>query len=220
MTRYPHGTIAWTELWAGDVAAQRAFYASLLGWRFDDRGLARAPSDRPAAAVRAHDLRGWIPVIAVDAVDAGPQPGALEDPLGGHALVWDGSDLDGAHALNEVGGLAWNEVWTPDPAATIAFYRGRLGWNLKQQPGYGGHPYTMFAGRDRPSWTHAGIRSLERGPARWMSYFEVASCERTVEAARGLGAEITMPATHVAGVGWLATAIDREGSWFGLMQSG
>jgi predicted enzyme related to lactoylglutathione lyase len=28
-----------------------------------------------------------------------------------------------------------------------------------------------------------------------------------------------MPATRVAGVGWLATAADPEGSWFGLMQT-
>ena len=46
-----------------------------------------------------------------------------------------------SHALNEPGGLAWNEIWTADAAATIAFYRGVIGWNPKEQGGY-----TMFAG--------------------------------------------------------------------------
>jgi predicted enzyme related to lactoylglutathione lyase len=232
--RYAHGTIAWTELFAGDAGLQRGFYGELLGWSFDERLRARSRSSgKPVAAIRrrADGLRGWAPCVAVDDVEAVHravveasgrvhQDGELEDPGGGHFFAWDGAYLDGVHGLNAEGGLAWNEVWTSDRAATVAFYRRALGWNLKEQPGFGGAPYLMFAGRDRPTWTHAGIRALERGPTRWMSYFEVARCEDSVEAARRLGAEITMPATHVPGVGWIATARDLEGSAFGLMQSG
>ncbi len=233
-SRYPHGTIAWTELFTGDPDRQRDFYARLLGWRFDAHHRARSEaSGKLVAALRPrHDhLRGWAPFIAVDDAAAVKHEvvaasgevhatGELEDPQRGRFFVWDGRFLDGAHGLNEPGGLAWNELSTRDVRGAIAFYRRALGWNLKEQPGFGGAPYTMFAGRDRPSWTHAGIRSLEGGDARWMSYFEVESCAQTVETARRLGAEITMPATHVAGVGWIATAADLEGSWFGLMQNG
>jgi predicted enzyme related to lactoylglutathione lyase len=235
--RYTHGTIAWTELFAGDVHAQRSFYAALFGWSFDETHRARsAANGKVVAALRPRQdaLRGWVPFIAVDDVDAVHRAvaeesgkvhagGELEDPREGRFFVWDGRFVDGAaHGLNEPGGMAWNEVWTPDLPATIAFYRAALGWNLKEQPGFGGAPYTMFAARDRPSWTHAGIRALDRGEtrARWMSYFEVTSCEASVEAARRLGAAITMPATRVAGVGWIATAVDREGASFGFMQSG
>ena len=233
--RYTHGTIAWTELFAGDAARQRDFYAALLGWRFDERLRAWSPSSgKPVAALRprADGLRGWAPFIAVDDVGAVQRAvlaasgrvhgeGELEDPGGGRFFVWDGAPFEGPHGLNAPGGLAWNEVWSSDTAATIAFYRRALGWNLKEQPGFGGAPYTMFAGRDRPGWTHAGVRSLEGGGApRWMSYFEVEGCARSVEVARELGADITMPATHVPGVGWLATARDLEGSLFGLLQSG
>jgi len=233
VTRYGHGTIAWTELFAGDVAVQRDFYARLFGWRFDDRSRAHGDDGAPVCAIRAcaDDARGWAPFVAVDDVDAVHRAaiaagGArhhdeLVDPTGAHFFVWDGAPFEGPHRLNQIGSLAWNEIWSPDPAITIAFYRAVLSWSLKEQPGFAGAPYLMFAGRDRPSWTHAGIRSLAgEVPAHWMSYFEVASCAASVELARGLGATITMPATHVAGVGWIATAIDREGSAFGLMQSG
>ena len=53
-----------------------------------------------------------------------------------------------------------------------------------------------------------------------MSYFETADCARRASRAWERVAEITLPPTHVTGVGWLATAVDREGSPFGLMQSG
>jgi predicted enzyme related to lactoylglutathione lyase len=222
MTRYTHGTIAWTELLAGDVPAQRAFYAELFGWRYDERGRARAAATgNPVAAIRGHDDRGWIPYIAVDDVAAviartggSSHDGELVDSLGARFAVWDGIARDEPHGLNEVGGLAWNEVWTPDPTATIEFYRRALGWNLKHAGSY-----VMFAARDRPSWTHAGICELDTGPARWASYFEVADCAQSVELARSLGATIAIPATHVPNVGWIALAIDREGVRVGLMQS-
>ena len=38
--RYGHGTIAWTELFAGDLSLQQEFYGELLGWDFDRRGRA------------------------------------------------------------------------------------------------------------------------------------------------------------------------------------
>ncbi len=233
--RYAHGTIAWTELLAGDAGLQRAFYGALFGWRFDADHRARsAATGKLVAALRPRTdaARGWAPFVAVDDVAAVRRAataaggrvhaGEIEDGAGGRFFAWDGAFLDGPHGLNEEGGLAWNEVWSPHPASTVAFYRSAIGWNLKEQPGFGGAPYTMFAGRDRPDWTHAGIRATARPgeAARWMSYFEVAACERSVEAARRLGAAITMPATRVAGVGWIATALDPEGSWFGLMQTG
>jgi predicted enzyme related to lactoylglutathione lyase len=235
-TRYTHGTIAWTELFVGDTHLQRDFYAQLFGWRFDECQRARSLAKGNlvgALRPRRDRIRGWVPFIAVDDVDAVHravvgasgkihQDGELEDPFGGRFFVWNGSFRGGAHGLNEAGALAWNEVWTTDQSATVAFYRRVLGWNLREQPGFAGAPYTMFAGRDRPNWTHAGIRLLESSDAslRWMSYFEVASCEQSAAAARRLGAEITMEPTRVAGVGWIATAVDLEGSRFGLMQSG
>jgi predicted enzyme related to lactoylglutathione lyase len=148
--------------------------------------------------------------------------GELEDPHGARFVVWDGAYTDGApHGLNRPGGLAWNEVRTPDVEATVAFYRRIIGWNRKEQPSAGG-VYTMFAGRDRPSWTHGGVVPLGAGgsASRWLSYFEVTSCAQSVETARRLGAAITMGATRVPGVGWIATAVDGEGAAFGLMQSG
>jgi predicted enzyme related to lactoylglutathione lyase len=228
--KYEHGTIAWTELLTGDVARQRAFYASLFGWVFDVEHRARAAeSGKVVAALRA-GKGGWAPFIAVDDVSAARQVafdaggkaregGGLEDPSGGVFFLRDGAPLDGADGLNAPGGLAWNEMWSPDVSTSVAFYRAVIGWNLKDAPGFGGATYTMFAGRDRPSWTHAGVRTLGTGPSRWMSYFEVIDCKHTAELASSLGARVTMPPTNVKGVGWLATFEDLDGNWFGSMQS-
>jgi predicted enzyme related to lactoylglutathione lyase len=229
VTKYPHGTIAWTELFAGDVDRQKEFYGTLFGWSFDERGRARSKATgKLVAGLRkgGDAFRGWAPFVAADDPIAGRPASRIDeseartDPHGARFFAWDGTFLDGEHGLNAEGGLAWNELWTPDVAATIAFYREAFGWNLKEQPGFAGAPYLMFAGRDRPTWTHAGIRSLTKGSARWMSYFEVKSCAESVEDARRFGAEITLLSTHVDGVGFIATASDREGTWFGLMQSG
>lgn len=235
-TRYGHGSIAWTELVTRDLDGQRSFYSRLFEWRFDDMYRARSNvSGKPVSGLRRcfDGPPGWVPFIAVDDVDvvrravkatagAVRADGELQDPLGGRFFAWDGRAFEGPHGLNEPNGLAWNEVWTTDRVATVAFYRNAFGWNLKEQPGPGGAPYTMFAGRDRPSWTHAGIRSFEAGAARarWISYFEVKDCAQSVESARSLGATITLAPTYVDRVGWIATAADPEGSPFGLMQSG
>lgn len=34
--RPPHGTVSWTELMTRDVEAAKTFYASTLGWEFED----------------------------------------------------------------------------------------------------------------------------------------------------------------------------------------
>jgi hypothetical protein len=220
-----HGAIAFTELLARDVAGQRAFYEALFGWQFDDRARAHGANGALVAAIRENDAHGWIPHVAVDdvavvaraAIERGASPspsGELVDPFGAHFVLRDRESFTADHGLNAAGGLAWNEIWTPDLDATLAFYRGAIGWNTKEQGGY-----RMFAGRDRPTWTHGGLRPHD-GRAIWASYFEVEDCRDRARVASELGATLAIEPTRIPGVGWIALAIDREGSRVGLMQSG
>jgi predicted enzyme related to lactoylglutathione lyase len=113
-SRYPHGSIAWTELAARDVPGQEAFYARLLGWRFDERHRARSEANgKLVAGIRGRrdedgKVGGWMPFIAVDDVSAvaravvaaGGQVHrrgedvVLEDPLGGVRTGYTGDSLD------------------------------------------------------------------------------------------------------------------------------
>lgn len=238
--RYPHGTIAWTELETIDLDRARAFYRELFGWSYGAAGNALLCSvdGRPVGALRGGPAtHGWVPVVAVESVNeamrraegtgaravvascALPDAMVLDDPEGARFVVWDGRGIDGKpHRLNAPGGLAWNELWANDVERAMAFYRATFGWgrrDLSQANGV----YRMFAGRDDAAWTHGGALPSGAGTPHWTSYFEVVDCRASLERAARLGAAVDAPATRVPHVGWIATFRDLDGAHVGLMQS-
>jgi predicted enzyme related to lactoylglutathione lyase len=78
-----HGTFMWNELMTADVDGSKAFYASVLGWTFQEMNIGAGPynvamvGDAPAGGIFKMDgpqFAGqspqWMAYIKVDDVDA------------------------------------------------------------------------------------------------------------------------------------------------------
>jgi predicted enzyme related to lactoylglutathione lyase len=182
-----------------------------------------------AKGERAH----WISYLSVDDVDArhakalaaggkSSMPptdfapvgrgAAITDPAGAPISLWksvNGDRVDQAEAA--VGDWVWNELWTPDPTAALAFYKNVFGFGHDSMPMPGGE-YLMLKSADGKS--RAGITpGRPEAPPLWLPYLKVADCDATVAKAQSLGARaVLMPPTDIPGVGRFAILEDNQGA--------
>jgi predicted enzyme related to lactoylglutathione lyase len=72
------GMFSWNELYAANGEAMKRFYASVLGWRYDDMPMPngaypviKASDNSIGGVVPSGDgVKGWLPYVTVDDVDA------------------------------------------------------------------------------------------------------------------------------------------------------
>src|SRR3984885_7044433 len=112
----------------------------------------------------------------------------------------------------------WADLTTSEPAASLAFYTGLLGWESYAAPDDGGASYTFFAPagtapEDFPGRVVAGLMpspAPER-PAAWNTYVSVADIEATAALVTAAGGHVIVPPLDVDGQGRMAMfAADQE----------
>ena len=154
------GKIVWHDLVTPDVAAARAFYGALFGWQFEARsgytvirhggrsigGMVSARGRADTGAAR------WVISLSVDDVDAAVARataaggklllGVMDVPQRGRfALISDnrgaqlgllrsasGDPLDVPPAS---GDWLWNELWSNDLSASLAFYQALAAYQVE-----------------------------------------------------------------------------------------
>jgi predicted enzyme related to lactoylglutathione lyase len=182
----------------------------------------------------------WLGYIAVEDVDAavsdivragGAQhmppsdiPGVgrfamLADPQGVMFYVMRGA-IDGTSAAfdqSKFGHCNWNELSTSDPAAALAFYKDRFGWEK-------GDAMPMGEMGDYQFITHgdqtigAVMRRMPDGPPpAWTFYFGVADIDVAARAVSGNGGTIHYGPAEVPGNVFIIVASDPQGALFGLV---
>ena len=141
------------------------------------------------------------------------------DPLGAAFALWQPSQVqDGGDYKGTDGAWIWNELYSSDPARSVAFYKGIGGFEVEAMKMGGGGPgpdrYEIlnFDGKGR-----AGIMKLPGIPPHWMPYVKVASTDATVEKAKRLGAVVKIVET-VPGIGRGAVFNDPQGTPLGILQ--
>jgi uncharacterized protein len=141
----------------------------------------------------------------------------IVDPTGAPVSLWRSNDPDRPDAQTVAfGDWYWNELWTPDAKAALAFYEKVIGYTHDtMQMGEGGDYHVVKAG-DIP---RGGIfQNNEPGaPPMWMPYVHVADCDATAQKATSLGAKVFMPPMDVQGVGRFAAAFDPLGAVFAFI---
>jgi uncharacterized protein len=244
---WPPGVPCWVELTTPDVDAAKAFYAGVCGWEFQDTGPdfgSYAIGQLGGKAVagltpqQEHAPVGWLLYIASDDVDAtaraiGDNGGTLTfppgdvrelgrmcvatDPHGAAFAVWQHGTMIGAEVTNEPGGLAWEDLRSPDPDASRAFFSGVFGYHTDPIPGVPGD-YTTFAlpGQEAPLGGIGGFFGDDRTPA-WTLYFGVADTDAAVAAVEAGGGTVTEPA-HDTPYGRMAGVADPSGAGFYVMR--
>lgn len=171
---WPAGVPCWADLAVPDVDAATAFYATVLGWEFEntgeDFGGYVIGARRGAAAAGIGPLQeggqaAWTLYVASDDVDATAaavtehggtvllapdEVGKLgrmfigADPTGAVFGVWQSGSHIGAGIVNEPGGLTWGDLRSSDPDAAIAFYAAVFGYTTQGLEA-AGPDYRMFA---------------------------------------------------------------------------
>ncbi|MET8248389.1 VOC family protein [Streptomyces sp. NPDC005202] len=161
---------------------------------------------------------GTIGVGPLDAADAG-RLAIGSDPSGAVFGIWQAAAHLGSGIAGVPGTPAWNELLTFETANVAKFYKALFGY--EEEPVKSADlDYVTLRLDGRPV---AGIHGVghtmprDRGP-HWMTYFEVADTDDTLERLVGLGGHVLQPARDSAH-GRVATVADPEGARFSLIQS-
>lgn len=153
--------------------------------------------------------------------DAGPLGRwfVAADPTGAVFGVWQAAEHLGAEWHSDAGGLTWEDLRSPDPAAAIAFYRTVFGYETQDLPGAGPDYATFTLAGASDQAPLGGMGPLFGSPrARWLVYFGVRDLDAALGAARARGAmEVAAPTDSP--YGRMALVQDPFGAEFMLAET-
>ena len=173
-------------------------------------------ADVEASAAKAKEAGGQLHADPFDVGESG-RMALVQDPTGAMVALWEPRRHPGAGIVNEPGALIWNELASNDPEAAASFYEALFGWTAKQDDG-GGEPYTTFQLGESMIGGALPKEALAEGePPHWTVYFSVEDCEKAVETAKELGAEVVFAPQDLGEVGRIAALKDPQGAAFSLL---
>ncbi|MET0812099.1 MAG: VOC family protein [Microbacterium sp.] len=231
---YPSGVPCWVQLEVADTSAAAAFYGELFGWTFVDADpsdpgsylFARLDGQDAGAIARKDAAARWVSFIACDDVEATcagidraggvvtvpPDAGSpfgrgasCADPLGAAFELWQAGTHPGSQIVNAPGAWNFSDLHTPDPDASIAFYREVFGWRVSDSlgagmirlPGYGDHLEATIDPdiRTRQEFAPEGFEDVIAGltpddESGWWIRFTVADRDAAVTAVERLGGRV------------------------------
>jgi predicted enzyme related to lactoylglutathione lyase len=165
-----------------------------------------------AAAERAKELGGTVHAPAFDVMDVG-RMAVLQDPQGAFFMAWEPKAHVGAALVNAPGALVWNELNSPDPEASSAFYGGLFGWTTVP---FEGHPEPYLSILNGAANAGGIRRPAPPGwPAGWLVYLGVEEIDAALAAVEELGGA-TVAAPVDIQVGKIAVVSDPQGAVFAL----
>ncbi|MEU6181229.1 VOC family protein [Streptomyces coeruleorubidus] len=198
----------------------------------DVAGIGRLPPDRhlpiawtPYFASENVDLTaetvrscgGTIGVGPLDAADAG-RLAIGSDPSGAVFGVWQAAAHLGTAVSGVPGTPAWNELLTFESATVAKFYRTVFGFQEEPVVSADFDYVTLNLGGAPVAGIHGLGQALprDRGP-HWVTYFQVADMDDTLDHLVHLGGQVLRPA-HDTAHGRVAAVADPEGARFALLQ--
>lgn len=140
------------------------------------------------------------------------------DPLGGVFALWQPAQVMGTGDFRDVpGAWCWNELYTEDPARSVAFYAAIGGFTPSSMDMGPGGTYHLL---EHEGKARAGVmKSPMPGiPQIWTPYIQVADTDATLARAKQLGADVKVPPNSAPGVGRFAIFVDPMGAAIGILQ--
>jgi predicted enzyme related to lactoylglutathione lyase len=167
--------------------------------------------DADAALERAKSLGATAHAPAFDVMEAG-RMAVLQDPQGAFVLLWQPRDHFGAALVNAPGALAWNELASPDLAASTAFYGELFGWTIADAGM--AEPYLAIKNGGA---NNGGMRAPNPPdtPPHWLVYFGAEDIDAALAKVEQLGgAKLAGPID--IGIAKIAVVQDPQGATFAL----
>jgi predicted enzyme related to lactoylglutathione lyase len=173
------------------------------------------------SAGKVQELGGKLMGPLIDVMTYG-RMAMCADPTGAAFCLWQAGSHQGAMLRDDVGAMAWNELYTNDTGKAQAFYTSLFNWGTEKMEGP--MDYTMFKNQDtlRESRSAGGMMAISEEmaqvPPNWLVYFCVANCDETVAKAPELGGKAIVPGQDIPGIGRFAILQDPQGAAFGIIQ--
>ena len=215
---YEHGRFVWFELLTKDIDRAVSFYPETLPWRIEETKMQAGPDYWMIQAGEAGvggvmspqgDVpTAWVSYVSVPDVDAAAKkvvaaggsthmdafnaPGvgrmqSVSDVQGGMFCLFKGETGDPPR-VDGPGSLHWNELWTQDPEASLAFYEKVLGYTHEEMTMPNGK-YYIFKDRDQMRGGMLQAPSSDI-PTMWLQYITVDDCDATLARAKKNGATV------------------------------
>jgi predicted enzyme related to lactoylglutathione lyase len=123
------------------------------------------------------------------------------------------SDVFDRHARQRVN---WNELASPDLAASKAFYSRHFGFEFNESMNMGPMGDYCFIDHHGQRLGAVMQRQDERQPAVWLFYIGVPSIAAATRAIEANGGKVLVPPREVPTGEWIVVATDPAGAGFGL----
>jgi hypothetical protein len=141
---------------------------------------------------------------------------SLADPTGAEFNFWKAGTHVGTQLINEHGGPAWFELYTPDAKKARDFYTALLGMTSDPMPG-GLEYYILKRGSDM----HAGVMQIDPAwgnlPPFWSIYFAVDDTDKAVETTLKHGGKLQGNIDDTP-FGRMAAVVDPHGANFKVIK--
>lgn len=169
--------------------------------------------DADATAARAAELGATVHAAPFDVLEAG-RMAVIQDPQGAWFEIWQARQHIGAGLVNAPGALSWNELGTPDAAASTDFYGALLGWTTTPVEGMD-PPYLVI--RTADGHTNGGMRppAPPGSSPSWLVYFATTDVDAASAAVTRLGGSVVMEPTDI-GIARVSVVSDPQGAVFAL----
>ncbi len=174
--------------------------------------------DRSFAAATNAGASAMMPPTDFGAVG---RAAAVKDPTGAMVCLWKGAQGDPADVdKTPVGGWFWNELWTTDVKAAVAFYESVFGYSHDTMDMGSQGSYYLF--KDANGSMRGGAMQQDPAtsqPSYWLPYIHVADCDAASAQAMQLGAiKTVVPPSDIPNIGRFTVLIDPLGAPIALIK--
>ncbi len=140
----------------------------------------------------------------------------VRDPQGAVFGAWEAKRLGpDFQTRNKPRFPRWFEHASEDLSGAARFYAALFGWE-RHEVDFGSGAYVLLA---HGGTSVAGVCARPgSAPPRWVTYFQVASCDATCQRVATLQGTVIAPPTAVPGAGRYALASDPQGATFGVLE--
>jgi hypothetical protein len=173
--------------------------------------------DDAEAAVAAAEARGATVRVPATRISEAGTIAFIDDPAGAGIAFWQAGLEPGAEVVKRPGALCWNELATPSPADSLAFYGGLFGWTGHANP-HTPAPYRIIENAGRANGGMLQIsREWDGARPHWMVYFAVDDADVAAERVCALGGRVHHgPSATTAGR--FVVCQDNQGAMFHVLE--
>jgi len=173
--------------------------------------LSVADVDQSFAAATNAGAKALLPPTDFKPVGRGA---TIADPTGAAVSLWKSANGDRADVEKPaIGDWFWNELWTPDAKAALAFYEKVFGYTHDSMDMGAQGSYYLLKGADGKMRGGLMQSTEPNAPPMWLPYVHVADCDASAALAKQLGAKnLVVPPTDIPNVGRFSVLVDPFGA--------